>query len=76
MIFMAKPSPEKPVVAGDPLKRDELCAFLREQFSMLGFAPDDALWLSEKRADWHEAERLIQGGCPPNVAARILAPID
>jgi hypothetical protein len=71
-----KKEPDEEPEKEEPPVEDGLRSFLRERFLELGFSPDDALWLSGKRADWHDAEKLIQGGCPPNVAARILAPID
>jgi hypothetical protein len=38
-----------------------------------GFAPDAALDLAfSKHVDLHEAVRLVQRGCPPDTALRIL----
>ena len=42
-----------------------------------GFAADLAECLArEERVDLHELLELVDRGCPPRLAARILAPID
>lgn len=41
-----------------------------------GFPWDLADSLARTRADLHELLSLVDAGCPPDLAARILAPID
>lgn len=41
-----------------------------------GFAPALARELGEGRSDLHELIELVESGCPPPLAARILAPLD
>ncbi|MGZ4273278.1 MAG: hypothetical protein ACXVRP_05885 [Solirubrobacteraceae bacterium] len=42
-----------------------------------GFAPALAELLShQERVDLHELLKLVDRGCPPHLAARILAPLD
>ena len=42
-----------------------------------GFAPDLAEVLAhQERVDLHELLKLVDRGCPPHLAARILAPLD
>lgn len=41
-----------------------------------GFAWDLADWLARTPADLHELLSLVDAGCPPQLAARILAPLD
>ncbi len=45
----------------------------REQFSRLGFDTVDSRLLAESQADLGQARRLSRGGCPLDVAFRILA---
>jgi hypothetical protein len=41
-----------------------------------GFAPALARELADGRVDLHELIGLVESGCPPELAARILAPLD
>jgi hypothetical protein len=41
-----------------------------------GFAPTLARELADGRVDLHELIGLVESGCPPELAARILAPLD
>lgn len=42
-----------------------------------GFSPERAEWLAGAgRIDLHELLELIDRGCPPELAARILAPLE
>ena len=43
-----------------------------EQFGRLGFDPVDARFLAESPADLGQARRLRNGGCPIDLAFRIL----
>ncbi len=48
-------------------------AWRMEMLLKLGFTPDDAGYLSLVRdLDWHEAERLVQLGCPPELVLELL----
>lgn len=55
---------------------DEVLAVLRWRFSQLaeaGFALEDAVILAtEPQIDLHEAVGLVERGCPPETAFRIL----
>jgi len=49
----------------------------REQLMDSGFAPALAATVSENRQyDLHALIELVERGCPPELAARILAPMD
>ena len=49
----------------------------RQQLLAAGFAPDLAAELAGSRAiDLHALLHLVDQGCPPTLAARILAPLD
>jgi hypothetical protein len=41
-----------------------------------GFAPALAAALARQRVDLHSLLQLVDRGCPPALAARILAPVD
>jgi hypothetical protein len=41
-----------------------------------GFAPVLAATLARQRVDLHSLLQLVDRGCPPALAARILAPVD
>lgn len=59
--------------AGPPLDVVEWrCCRLREA----GFAPALATRLASMRVDLHELLGLVDAGCPPELAARILWPLD
>ena len=45
------------------------------QFQRFGFARDDARGAIEQKIDWHDVERLLERGCPQNLALAILAPL-
>lgn len=45
------------------------------QFDALGYTPEQALELHRAGADIHAHADLIGKGCPPLLAARILAPL-
>jgi hypothetical protein len=55
----------------------EVVAWRRERLSAAGFAPGLARTLArERRIDLHALIKLTERGCPPETAARILAPLD
>jgi hypothetical protein len=44
-----------------------------EELERAGYAPEDARHLAElAHVDLHQATRLLRGGCPPELALRIL----
>lgn len=50
-----------------------LRAWRMEMLIALGFTTEDAHYLSLCRdLDWHEAERLVHKGCPPELALELL----
>jgi hypothetical protein len=49
----------------------------RDQLAQAGFPPTLAAELAaDRRADVHALIELVERGCPPELAARILAPLD
>ncbi len=55
----------------------EIVEWRRHQLVAAGFAPHLAAELAESRdIDLHAALQLVDQGCPPELAARILAPLD
>jgi hypothetical protein len=61
-----------------PAARDaRVIAWRREQLRAAGFAPDLAGPIArEWLYDLHALIELVERGCPPRLAARILAPLD
>lgn len=45
------------------------------QFRRLGFSHGDALAAVDQKIDWHDVERLLERGCPRDLAFAILAPL-
>jgi hypothetical protein len=63
-------SPPSPPCAG-------LRDWRRRRLAAAGFAPDQACALADEPAvDLHELLVLLDRGCPPALAARILAPLE
>jgi hypothetical protein len=61
----------------NPASRDELIAWRRAQLIRAGFDSTLAASLATERAiDLHALIELVERGCPPPLAARILAPLD
>ena len=55
----------------------EVIRWRREQLAEVGFAPPVAARLAEDpRYDLHALIELVERGCPPELAVRILAPLD
>jgi len=42
----------------------------------LGLTPEDSLLLATFGVSWHAVERLVLRGCPLDLVARILSPVD
>jgi hypothetical protein len=42
------------------------------QFQRLGFSVEDALRAIDQGIDWHDVQRLLSGGCSPELALAIL----
>ncbi len=65
-----------------PTTRDERAAqdvvrWRREQLTQLGFPlPLGARLAKDTRYDLHALIELVERGCPPDLAVRILAPLD
>ena len=57
--------------------RDEVVAWRRAQLLQAGFPPALASRLArDGRYDLHALLSLVDRGCPPELAVRILAPVD
>ena len=50
--------------AREPNDDERTLSWVEERFSELGFNDMQSVALAEAGADWHEAQRLIRGGCP------------
>jgi hypothetical protein len=46
-----------------------------EQYQRLGFSHYDALVAIDQKIDWHDVARLMEQGCPRELAVAILAPL-
>ena len=59
------------------MPRDELITWRRLQLLRAGFDADLAASIAPERAmDLHALTGLVERGCAPRLAARILAPLD
>jgi hypothetical protein len=59
------------------LGRDGIVAWRRKQLAAAGFPlPLAAQLAAEGRFDLHALIGLVERGCPPELAARILAPVE
>jgi hypothetical protein len=66
-----------PAPGTDPTHRGELTNWRLEQLVRTGFDAELAASLAADRAmDLHALIELVERGCPPELAARILAPLD
>lgn len=58
-------------------QENQLATWRRDQLVCSGFADDLAAAVSrDDRFDLHALIELVERGCPPSLAVRILAPID
>jgi hypothetical protein len=55
---------------------EDLAGWRRRQLEGSGFEPRLALILAASRVDLHALIGLVEYGCPPHLAARILAPLE
>lgn len=53
-----------------------IAAWRRERLLDAGFEHELARELADGRVDLHDLIRLVESGCPPHLAARILAPLE
>jgi hypothetical protein len=61
----------------DPRARDQVVRWRREQLVDSGFAPALATTVSENaHYDLHALIELVERGCEPELAVRILAPME
>ena len=60
----------------EPARREALDDWRRRRLIAAGFAPAVAGDLADGAVDLHELLVLVDRGCPPELAARILAPLD
>ena len=54
----------------------DLVAWRRRQLGKAGFAPATAAALAESDVDLHALGELLDAGCPPHLAVRIMAPLE
>ena len=66
----------KPTGTEPARRRDALDEWRRRRLMAAGFDAQLAVELADGDADLHELLVLVDGGCPPQLAARILAPLD
>ncbi|HXV35320.1 MAG TPA: hypothetical protein VD769_15035 [Gaiellaceae bacterium] len=57
-------------------ERAAVAAWRRRQLAEAGFPPSLAAALAAEGADVHALIELVERGCRPRLAARILAPVD
>jgi hypothetical protein len=56
---------------------DEVVGWRRDQLAQAGFSlPLAATIANDRNYDLHGLIELVEHGCPPNLAARILAPLE
>jgi hypothetical protein len=69
-------SPQRTAANGSP-RPAEVVQWRQDRLAAAGFAPAPAAELAQSRdIDLHAVLDLIDQGCPPVLAARILAPLD
>jgi len=62
---------------GQPTDSLRIVAWRRDQLTHTGFPLPMAVWLaSDHRYDLHALIELVERGCPPELAVRILAPLE
>ena len=66
----------KPIRTQPAPPPDTLESWRRRRLIVAGLDAPLATWVADSGIDLHELLVLIDRGCPPQLAARILAPID
>ena len=66
----------KPIRTDTGQRRDTLESWRRRRLIAAGFDAALAAWVADSGIDLHELLVLVDRGCAPQLAARILAPID
>ena len=66
----------KPIRTQPTAPRETLEHWRRGRLIAAGFAAPLAAWMADSGIDLHELLVLVDRGCPPQLTARILAPID
>lgn len=66
----------KPIRTQPTAPRETLENWRRRRLIAAGFDAQLAAWLAESGVDLHELLVLVDRGCTPTLAARILAPLD
>ena len=56
----------------EPDEMDRVWDHVVKQMESLGFNPVQAISLADAGVDWHEAQRLLNKGCPHERAMHIL----
>lgn len=64
----AEPDPER----RHPTEQERVFTFGVQQFERLGFTPPQAERLVSEGADYHDAEALLDRGCPVEIAFDLL----
>ena len=64
------------VLEPDRAERAAVAAWRRRQLAEAGFPPGLAATLAAESADVHALIELVERGCRPRLAARILAPLE
>jgi hypothetical protein len=64
---------EPPVTGHEAISRDDMLVhnWRVSQLTRLG-VPGPLAEIYADRIDWHQIARLVQGGCPPRLALRIV----
>jgi len=63
---------EEDVPPRPPNEFERVLSYREQMFRLLGFSDTASIILAEVGADWHEAEKLIEAGCPRDVALNLL----
>lgn len=70
-MFPAASAPEDEAPRS-PDESERVLSYREQMFEQLGFNRWQSVALAESNADWHEAEKLIQGGCSFETALDLL----
>ena len=64
---------EPPITGDDAISREQSAVhnWRASQLMRLGL-PEPLAEIYADRIDWHQVARLVQGGCPPRLALRIV----